>query len=127
MEKLTLAQGKFGIGFLVGSAVWVFILRCVYEATPFLQWLDEKYPVLSISLFGVAFLSPLGIGCTVKIVNAFARTLVLVALSVWCVWDGFHARGGIVLILAVAEMWFALAVIAYRKISSKLNRRHERQ
>lgn len=61
-KKLTLAQVKFGIGFLVASAVWVYILRCVYEATPFLQWLDQKYPLLFIPLFGVVFLSPLWTG-----------------------------------------------------------------
>ena len=51
-----------GVIFLVASAVWLYILKCVYEATPFLQWLDEKHPILFIALFSIAVLSPLWLG-----------------------------------------------------------------
>jgi hypothetical protein len=61
-KKLTLEQIKPVILLLLGAAVWVYILKCVYQATPLLQWLDEEYPVLFIALFAVAFLSPLFIG-----------------------------------------------------------------
>jgi len=61
-KKIPQRRLKIWIVFLAGSAVWVYILYCVYEATPFLQWLDEKYPLLSIPLFGVALLSPLYLG-----------------------------------------------------------------
>jgi hypothetical protein len=61
-KKIPLGQVKFDIVLLAGFAVWVYILHCVYEATPFLQWLDEKYPIVSLLLFGVALLSPLYLG-----------------------------------------------------------------
>jgi hypothetical protein len=61
-KKPTLEQVKLAIIFVLGAAVWLYMLKCTYDATPFLQWLDEKYPILFIPLFGVVFLSPLLIG-----------------------------------------------------------------
>jgi hypothetical protein len=61
-KKPTLEQVKLAIIFVLGAAAWVYMLKCTYEATPFLQWLDNKYPIIAIPLFGVVTLAPLLIG-----------------------------------------------------------------
>ena len=50
----------FGIsGFIAGAVVWVYILHCVYEMTPFLQWMDENYPLISIPMWAVIIIAPM--------------------------------------------------------------------
>jgi hypothetical protein len=60
-KKVNLEQVKIGIIFIVGAAVWIYILRCVFDDTPFLQWLDDEHPVLFMLLSMVTILSPLWI------------------------------------------------------------------
>lgn len=44
---------------IIGAVVWTYILHCVYEMTPFLQWLDVEYPIIFMSLVAVIGLAPL--------------------------------------------------------------------
>jgi hypothetical protein len=59
LKKINFEQIKVGIAAIGLAALWVYVLKCVYDDTPFLQRLSENFPTVFLIAFCLVLVSPL--------------------------------------------------------------------